>query len=218
MKLFLEDHPLKNETIDLIITSPPYVTSYEYADLHQLSLLWFGPHKKDFTEWSSFSNNFIEFKKTFIGTSFKDKQHGEVNSLIGAGIISDISLVDKTLSKDVANYFIDMYKAFSEMYRVIKPNKYACIVIGNTQLKGVNILNAEVATEQMINIGFKKHELIKREVPNKMITPWRDTITGKFTSIDNPNKKRAYEYEYILVMKNLLSVILFLLVLFYCTN
>ena len=26
--------------VDMIITSPPYVTSYEYADLHQLSSLW----------------------------------------------------------------------------------------------------------------------------------------------------------------------------------
>lgn len=31
--------------VDLIITSPPYVTSYEYADLHQLSSLWL-----DFTD------------------------------------------------------------------------------------------------------------------------------------------------------------------------
>jgi hypothetical protein len=28
--------------IDMLITSPPYVTSYEYADLHQLSSLWLG--------------------------------------------------------------------------------------------------------------------------------------------------------------------------------
>ena len=28
--------------VDLIITSPPYVTSYEYANLHQLSTLWLG--------------------------------------------------------------------------------------------------------------------------------------------------------------------------------
>ena len=26
--------------VDLVITTPPYVTSYEYADLHQLSTLW----------------------------------------------------------------------------------------------------------------------------------------------------------------------------------
>ena len=30
----------KFPSVDLIITSPPYVTSYEYADLHQLSSLW----------------------------------------------------------------------------------------------------------------------------------------------------------------------------------
>src|SRR3546814_2795874 len=28
------------QSLDLIVTSPPYVTSYEYADLHQLSSLW----------------------------------------------------------------------------------------------------------------------------------------------------------------------------------
>ena len=33
---------VKKPTVDMIITSPPYVTSYEYADLHQLSSLWLG--------------------------------------------------------------------------------------------------------------------------------------------------------------------------------
>lgn len=32
----------KHPFVDLIVTSPPYVTSYEYADLHQLSTLWLG--------------------------------------------------------------------------------------------------------------------------------------------------------------------------------
>ena len=30
---------LKNNSVTLIVTSPPYVTSYEYVDLHQLSAL-----------------------------------------------------------------------------------------------------------------------------------------------------------------------------------
>ncbi|MBI2862084.1 MAG: hypothetical protein HYX89_04620 [Chloroflexi bacterium] len=32
--------PLADESVSLVVTSPPYVTSYEYADLHQLSALW----------------------------------------------------------------------------------------------------------------------------------------------------------------------------------
>lgn len=192
---------LKNNSVDLIITSPPYVTSYEYADLHQLSLLWFGNDRKDFKGWHKSSKNFTDFRKNFIGTSYKNKQKGEIGSTIGSKIAEKLLGLDRPLSKDVSNYFIDMNIVFKEMYRVLKKGKHACIVVGNTELKGVAILNAEVAVEQMIRAGFKNSVLIKREVPNKMITPWRDTNTGKFTNMKNPNKKCAYEYEYILIME-----------------
>jgi len=192
---------LKNNEVDLIITSPPYVTSYEYADLHQLSLLWFGNDKKDFKGWYKFSSNFTDFRKNFIGTSYKNKQKGEIGSQIGSNITDNLYSLDKALSKDVSNYFIDMNLAFREMHRVLKKGKHACIVIGNTELRGVAILNAEVATEQMLKVGFKNPRIIKREVGNKMITPWRDTNTGKFTNMKNPNKKHAYEYEYVLIME-----------------
>lgn len=192
---------LRNNGVDLIITSPPYVTSYEYADLHQLSLLWFGNDKKDFKDWYRFSSNFTDFRKNFIGTSCKNKQKGEIGSQIGSNITENLYVLDKAISKDVSNYFIDMNLAFREMYRVLEKGKHACIVIGNTELRGVSILNAEVATEQMLKVGFKHRHIIKREVPNKMITPWRDTNTGKFTSMKNPNKKCAYEYEYVLIME-----------------
>ena len=88
------------------------------------------------------------------------------------------------------------------MYRVLESGGHACIVIGNTNLKGVDILNAEVAAEQMSRIGFEKVKFIKREAAsNKAITPWRDKKTGKFTSKSNRSKKMAYQYEYIVVMK-----------------
>lgn len=63
--------PMESESVDLIVTSPPYVTSYEYADLHQLSLLWFGDDPKHFKKWHHFSNGFIDFRRNFIGTSSK---------------------------------------------------------------------------------------------------------------------------------------------------
>ena len=66
---------------------------------------------------------------------------------------------------------------------------------------GVEILNAQVAAEQMQAAGFRKPVFIKREIPNKMITPWRDIESGKFTGMNNPSKMRAYEYEYVVVME-----------------
>ena len=193
--------PLGSDSIDLIITSPPYVTSYEYADLHQLSLLWFGDDPKHFKKWHRFSKDFIDFRRNFIGTSSKTEKSGDFNSAIGKQIVNELIKIERPLAVDVANYFLDMKKVFAEMYRILKPGGKACIIIGNTSLRGVEILNAQVATEQMQAAGFKKIDFIKREIPNKMITPWRDVESGKFTGMDNPSKTRAYEYEYIVVME-----------------
>ena len=193
--------PLKNGSVDLIITSPPYVTSYEYADLHQLSLLWFGDDPSHFKKWHKFSHDFSDFRKKFIGTSYKSQKNDNFNSLIGQNIIADLVKSDKSLAIDVANYFSDMNKVFKEIHRILKKGGKVCLIIGNTNLKGVEILNAEVAAEQMIGLGFNKIDFIKREVLNKMITPWRDKETGKFTDLNNPAKKRVYQFEYVLVME-----------------
>lgn len=193
--------PVKSNTLDLVITSPPYVTSYEYADLHQLSLLWFGEDKKHFKSWDKFVSNFKGFRSGFVGSSFKSKTTRDYGSSIAWEIVFDLSMKDWSFANGVANYFSDMKKVFTEMHRVLKPGKKACIIIGNTELLGVPILNAEVAVQQMENIGFKQVKVVKRAVTSKLITPWRDTHTGKFTSKSNRSKKRAYEYEFILLME-----------------
>ena len=195
--------PIKSESIDLIITSPPYVTSYEYADLHQLSLLWFGDDSKNFKKWHHFSNSFTDFRRNFIGTSSKEEKGGDFNSAIAKQIVNDLMQVERPLAVDVANYFLDMKKVFAEMHRILKTGGKACTIIGNTSLRSVEILNAQVTAEQMKVAGFKKVDFIKREIPNKMITPWRDLESGKFTSKDNPSKTRAYEYEYVVVMEKI---------------
>jgi DNA modification methylase len=193
--------PLDSNSIDLIITSPPYVTSYEYADLHQLSLLWFGDDPKHFKKWHHFSNEFIDFRRNFIGTSSKGEKSGDFNSAIGNQIVTDLAKIERPLAVDVANYFLDMKKVFAEMFRILKAGGKACIIIGNTSLRGVEILNAQVAAEQMQATGFQKPIFIKREILNKMITPWRDLESGKFTGKNNPSKTRAYEHEYVVVME-----------------
>jgi DNA modification methylase len=193
--------PIKDGDVDLIVTSPPYVTSYEYADLHQLSLLWFGDDPKHFKKWHHFSKGFIDFRRNFIGTSSKAEKTGDFDSGTADQIVNDLIQIERPLAVDVANYFLDMKKVFAEMHRILNVGGKACMIIGNTSLRGVEILNAQVAAEQMQVAGFKEVKFIKREIPNKMITPWRDIESGKFTGMSNPSKTRAYEYEYVLVME-----------------
>jgi len=194
--------PLLPNSVDLIITSPPYVTSYEYADLHQLPLLWFGNDTKYFKKWGRHTKDFNNFRKKFIGTSLKKNRRSEIlNSSIGEKIVVKLLKKDFSIANSVAHYFSDMNRSFYEMFRILKPKAKACIIIGNTALQGTKVENAVVAAEQLQRIGFHHIDFIKREVPNKMITPWRDQRDGRFTGLNNPNKIRAYQYEYILVME-----------------
>lgn len=94
-----------------------------------------------------------------------------------------------------------MKKSFEQIHRVLKKQGKACIIIGNTCLRGVPINNAQIAAEQMERIGFRKIKFIKREISSKVITSWRDVENGRFTSLKNSNKRKIYDYEYILIME-----------------
>lgn len=183
--------PCEKETASLIVTSPPYVTSYEYADLHQLPLLWFG-----------YLSELSNFRKKFIGSAYKeDRGKIDLKSPLVNEIISQLG--ENKKGKEVKNYFADMLESFLEMKRVLKKGGKACIVVGNTEFCGVKILNAEVFQEQFENIGFKTHDIIHREIPSKMLPSTRDTKTGQFVKATDKNLKLAYPTEYILIMEKL---------------
>ncbi|MDR1551848.1 MAG: site-specific DNA-methyltransferase [Prevotellaceae bacterium] len=181
--------PCENEKAALIVTSPPYVTSYEYADLHQLPSLWFG-----------YLDELAKFRKKFIGSAHKERENVDLKSVTAENIVSKLKNKKQT---EVKNYFADMLETFQETKRVLKRGGRACIVIGNTEFQGVKILNAEVFQEQFENIGFKTHDIIKREIPSKMLPSTRDTATGRFGKTTDKNIKMAYPTEYILITEKL---------------
>jgi len=182
--------PVKDNSVSLIVTSPPYVTSYEYADLHQLTALWM-----------EYTKDLSDFRRRFIGSSYHSKKDLILNSSIAEDIRSELLRKDKKTAEEVSTYFSEMNQVFAEMKRMLKKGGKTCIVIGNTSLKGIDILNAEVFVEQLQNLGLKIEDIIKREIPSKNLPSVRDEKTGKFTKISDKNKIYAYPTEYILVME-----------------
>lgn len=181
---------IKDSSVGIIITSPPYVTSYEYADIHQLTGFLF-----------EFIDDLPEFRKNFIGTFYSNNKDTETPTSLGQKIVDELFLKDEKKACEVANYFNDMYEVGKEMYRFLKTNGHICIVIGNTTFKEVRIKSAEVFFEMLLNIGFTEEKVIKRSIPHKLIPAIRDKKTGKFTTLDNKNSKLVYPEEYILILK-----------------
>jgi DNA modification methylase len=182
---------IANESVSAIITSPPYVTSYEYADIHQLTAFWM-----------EYISDIHEFRKKFIGSSYSGNISLTVpNCEQAQNIVNDLAMKSKNIAHNVAQYFNDMQDVAKEMARILVPQGYACIVIGNTKIKEVQIKSAEVFFEFLQNVGLKKVKVIKRSIPHKLMPTLRDKNNGRFTKQDNPNCKKVYPNEYIIIMK-----------------
>ena len=182
--------PVGDNKIDLIVTSPPYVTSYEYADIHQLTALWLG-----------YMDNLSIFRKDFIGSAGASRSNENLNSQTALNISNTLYDQNKPLGKKTAVYFSDMYRVFTDMKRVLRKDGKASIVIGDTQLRGVKISNTKVFMEQLEHLGFSIENVISRKITSKLIPSTRDIKTGKFASVKSSDKI-SYPVEFIIIARN----------------
>ncbi|GBU24687.1 modification methylase [Fibrobacteria bacterium R8-3-H12] len=181
---------IRANSVAVIITSPPYVTSYEYADIHQLTAYW-----------HEYFTNIIDFRRKFIGTFYSLNQSLKCDSMLAQKIVDNLLKKDERMAKEVANYFKDIQSVVKEMYRILRNKGNACIVIGNTTFRDVKVKATEVFIELLEETGFKIEEIIKRSIPSKLIPSIRDKTTGKFAKLDSNNSKLVYPEEYILIAR-----------------
>lgn len=182
------DKKIKRPHVDMILTSPPYVTSYEYADLHQLSSLWL-----------NYTDDYRKLRSGSIGSLYRNHNFEIKNtnlSQTGQRVVSKLYEKDKRKARSVAKYFFDMQDVIKECAKMINKNGFLMMVVGDTKYKGVHIENARHVTELMFFNGFKAISVSKRKVTGKILTPYRD-YRGRFTT--NPSSRRIYGEEFIII-------------------
>jgi len=115
---------IPNNSVDGIITSPPYSIALNYVqnDAHSLKALGY---------------NLDKIKGDFIGVR-------------GSGF------------EKFKLYNSDMSKCFKEMYRVLKPNKFCIIVIGNVTYQGEEINTTGVTIDSCKKAGFQFLEKVDK--------------------------------------------------------
>ncbi len=174
---------------DLIITSPPYVTSYDYADIHQLSILWLG-----------FYSKYQDLRKNMVGNIYgvAKPSNEKLQSLpsVGEQIYKKLREKHKAKANSTARYFIDIREATENCYKILNKNGMTVFVIGNTNYKGVEVDNAQFLGDCMESAGFKKIEKIPRKISSKTLTPYRDA-KGRFTR--DKNHRKVYSEEFIFI-------------------
>lgn len=177
--------------VSLIVTSPPYVTSYEYADLHQLSSLWLG-----------YTDDYTSLRKGTIGSIHNSEEYCfEVMELnqTGRKIVDELGRnpsIANLKVKSIARYYIDMQYAVKKCYGMLEKNGLAFFVIGDTEYKGIKVNNSKHLAESLIQSGFSEVSIAKRKVSNKLLTPYRDE-GGRFTN--DKSKREVYHEEFVVI-------------------
>ena len=166
---------------DLIVTSPPYVTSYNYADIHQLSTLWLG-----------YAADYRSLRKNMLGNrhGVRRPRPSVIRKLGDAAwrTYRDMQAEDPGHASSIARYFVDLDKAVRRCWDVLEAGGVAVFVIGNTQYKGVKVDNAEHLETSMGRARFKRVRAIPRRVSLKIMTPYR---TRAAVSLETPASGRS---------------------------
>jgi hypothetical protein len=196
--------PLNDGIVDLIVTSPPYATCYQYLDIHQLTQLWFErygilPKVKLYHSCIgelriSPSNGHIS--RISIDSKIVDR---EISNLEKIGTRTNRDAI-KREARALRNYFQDMNTVVQEFSRVIAPGKYLVLIIGDSYKRGVTIPTSDALCEMAAASAFQLEDRIVRRVPVRVLVSTRNKATGRFSSIDESDAQ-VYPEENILIFR-----------------
>ncbi len=164
------DLPLPDESVHLIVTSPPYANAIDYMRAHKFSLVWLNQ-----------SLSFLsQLRSEYIGAE-------KIGHLTDVPLPSRASATIETLeAKDprkaliLRKYFLDMRAAIVEMLRVLQPGRAAAIVVGPSTMRDIRIDTPVCLAEIAEELGFQVAGITERKLDrNRRMMPARFHNNGQ---------------------------------------
>ncbi len=149
-----KDLPLPTDSIDLIVTSPPYANAIDYMRAHKFSLVWFG-HT---------TGALSALRGRYIGSEKRDPDcSGDLPRKALAAVLG-LEMADASKARVLRKYLLEMREVLCEMNRVLKPGKAAVIVVGPSLMRGHEVLTHEYLGEIGETLGFRVAGIQKRKI------------------------------------------------------
>ena len=161
------------DSIDLILTSPPYLNNYDYADRTRLETYFWGMYDS----WGEITREVRDRLIIAATTQIRRGEMAEVRQCPGvAGVsppvhaeltdvierLSELRLVKggkKAYDLMVAGYFEDMLRVIQGAYAVLKPGRPFILVLGDSAPYGVHVRTDEIIGELATAVGFAGYDV-----------------------------------------------------------
>lgn len=180
---------LPDNSVDIVVTSPPYGdsrTTVAYGQFSKLANQWLR-----FNEASKLDKELMGGKRQINIEKFGIKTLDE--------IIEQIGNKDEKRAKDVYSFYKDYLSSIKNVSKVIKNKGFACFVVGNRRVKSITLPTDEITSEMFKLHGFEHIETIIRRIPNKRM-PSKNSPTNV-----KGEKDSTMNYEYIVVMQKIIK-------------
>lgn len=158
------DLPLADNSVDLIVTSPPYANALDYMRAHKFSLVWLGQRV----------GKLGNLRGRYIGAERQSAREAESLPDTAQRAIAALSEIDRPRSRVLARYLSEMRQAIEEMHRVIRPGRAVIIVVGPSTMRGQRIATQDYLAGIAEQVGFGVLGVPKRDLDrDKRMMPAR---------------------------------------------
>jgi DNA modification methylase len=147
---------VEDQSVDLVLTSPPYLNAIDYMRGHKMSLVWLGYGLDELTKKRASSIG-AERKPDTVSAGI------EIQNIMAA--IGDTSTLPGKYVGMIQRYAIDLREMLNEVARVLKRRATATFVMGNSCLKGVYIQNSQALVTAAEASGLRFIEKWERDLP-----------------------------------------------------
>jgi len=148
--------PLGDATVDVVITSPPYLNAIDYLRGHKFALVWMGYTIGELRKVRS-ENIGTEASRAATPTS-------EVAAKAFRAMRC-ISRLPRRHQAMLARYALDMNDALREISRVLVPRGRAILVVGDCSIRGVYVHNSRAIAALAEEHGFRVESISRRRLP-----------------------------------------------------
>lgn len=136
--------PIDDASVDMVVTSPPYLNAIDYLRGHKFSLIWMGHG---------------------VG-HLRAVRAANVGTEVGASVNSETPIVHRAVAKMgikglpnrevgmLRRYAQDMGNVLAEVARVLKPAGKAILVVGDSTVRGQFVANSRGLTVLAADVGL----------------------------------------------------------------
>lgn len=142
------------ETVDLVITSPPYGSAIDYIRGHKMALIWLG-YDLDFL--AKIRAKGVGVRRCLVSNK---KLEGLLNT-----VVSYCRVEEGRSRIALTNFALGIYALLRVVHRVLKPETQAVIAIGDFRIREIEIESLRLIKQIAEHVGLSYTESYQRSIP-----------------------------------------------------